>query len=327
MKIWVESVYPLSEENKSQMINKIMPDNKDRISNEELSRQLREQNTLIRKLSERVDLLERMIRPVQDSETETPPDKNIQTRGLNRSDFAPLVYGEKELSGISDSWDEILASINDGSYRTKYKLGNYKAVDVGGEGTIWMQIAAFDAEPLADGSGMAAITWIGMNRLWTLHRMNPKLAYKEEGIFKKQKLSVGTGSIGGWRESEMRRYLNNVIKPLMPEQIQSSIKTVIKYTRSNDKNGFIISNDKTEDDLWIPSAVEVYSADYWKISGDNNSVYYKALYSGASGRSLKIRWWTRSANYINSFTFINADGTSDNCEASEDHAVIIGFCT
>lgn len=84
---------------------------------------------------------------------------------------------------ITDSWEEILAAVDDGTYKTKYQVGDTKILDVGSEGSVCMQIAAFDADTLADGTGKAPITWISEQLLSTSHRMNPALAtnyaYKE----------------------------------------------------------------------------------------------------------------------------------------------------
>ena len=78
-----------------------------------------------------------------------------------------------EIAEITDSWEVILAAVADGTYKTKYSVGNYKALDLGSEGVVNMQIAAFDADPLADGSGNAAISWVSKELLKTNKRMNP----------------------------------------------------------------------------------------------------------------------------------------------------------
>lgn len=76
---------------------------------------------------------------------------------------------------IEDDWETIITNIENGSYREKYKLGNYKPLDLGDEGVINMQIAAFNKDTLADRSGTAATTWIAKELLATQHRMNPRL--------------------------------------------------------------------------------------------------------------------------------------------------------
>ncbi len=101
----------------------------------------------------------------------SPAPTNIQG---NTSCYA--VFGSPlEVKEITDSWTQILAAINDGSYKTKYKIGNYKPLDIGAEGTVNMQIAAKDAEPLADGSGNAPLSFVSMELLKTDKRMNPSL--------------------------------------------------------------------------------------------------------------------------------------------------------
>lgn len=77
-----------------------------------------------------------------------------------------------EVKEITDSWEEIIAACEDGSYATKYKIGNYKPLDLGSEGVVNMQIAGKDVDDLADGSGKAKISWISKELLKTRHRYN-----------------------------------------------------------------------------------------------------------------------------------------------------------
>ncbi len=101
----------------------------------------------------------------------SPAPTNIQG---NTSCYA--VFGSPlEVKEITDSWTQILVAINDGSYKTKYKIGNYKPLNLGSEGVVNMQIAAKDAEPLADGSGNAPLSFVSMELLTTSKRMNPSL--------------------------------------------------------------------------------------------------------------------------------------------------------
>ena len=123
------------------------------------------------------------------------------------------MLSDKELvvKEITDSWEEIIKSINNGTYRYKYQIGNYKPLSFGGLGTVNMQIAAFDADELSGGKGKARVTWISKEIL-TKYRMNLKTA------------------VGGWEYSEMRKFLEDEIRPLIPETVRSAIKTVKKYT-------------------------------------------------------------------------------------------------
>ena len=66
---------------------------------------------------------------------------------------------------LTDSWEDIFAAEEDGTYLTKYKLGDMKLLDLGPEGVLAMRIAAFDVDDKADGSGKAHITWVAMTPL------------------------------------------------------------------------------------------------------------------------------------------------------------------
>lgn len=67
-----------------------------------------------------------------------------------------------------------------------------------------MQIAGFDVDDKADGSGKAPITWIGRELLKNSRSTN---GYR-------------------WETSAVRTYLKNVIKPLIAENINRRILTV-----------------------------------------------------------------------------------------------------
>lgn len=139
---------------------------------------------------------------------QTPDTKTVQVIADHSSDI--LNDDKRQVRPIADGWDEILSSIRTVTYRKKYRIGNYKAIDLGREGVINMQIAGFDSEELSDGRGKASVTWISMNGLKTKMFMNP--AY-ERGV-------TGTGGIGGWKNSKMREYLNTEILSLLSPVIQ-----------------------------------------------------------------------------------------------------------
>lgn len=104
-----------------------------------------------------------------------PPPTNIQGNTSCYAQFgSPL-----EVAEITDSWDAILAAVADGTYATKYKIGNYKPLDLGAQGTVNMQIIAFNKDNLADGTGTAPITWLSKELLASSHRMNPERVGKK----------------------------------------------------------------------------------------------------------------------------------------------------
>lgn len=224
---------------------------------------------------------------------------------------------------ITDTWDGIIAAINDGSYKTKYSLGDTMSLDLGSEGFITVKIAAFDTDPRSDGAGNAEITWIAEQLLATSHRMNP--AY-QAGV-------EGTGNIGGWEKSEMRSYLQQTILPLVPSNVAAAIKPVKKYTRSKMASGDVIGGYETSDALWIPSITEAYN-----YERDTGAPYYSALFPDNASRKRAVigssnesMWWTRShpASDGNSISFsrVRTSGETDSGNAEYIHCVLIGFCT
>ncbi len=98
---------------------------------------------------------------------------------------------------ITDSWEEIFAAQRNGTYLVKYQVGDTKILDLGDEGRIAMQIAAFDADTLTDGSGKATISWISQQLLNTSRRFNPALV-----------TNYATYTPNGWVLDETSEYEN-----------------------------------------------------------------------------------------------------------------------
>lgn len=141
---------------------------------------------------------------------------------------------------LDDSWAEIVAAGEDGTYRERYHIGNIKELDLGEEGTITMKLVAMDADELAYDNGYAPMTWVAEDLLNTEQCMN-----LEDTIS------------GGWPASYMRDWLRDDILPLFPEEVRDSIKVVNKYSYDSEV-GTVCSPDS----LWIPSAREIFGEDY-----------------------------------------------------------------
>lgn len=216
-----------------------------------------------------------------------------------------------EVAEITDSWDTIIANIDNGTYASKYKIGNYKPLDLGTEGTINMQIVAMDADELASG-GYAPLTFIGMKLL-----KNP------------QKMNSTSTSVGGWESSALRGYLSDTILPLIPVSVRSRINRVNKTYYTYDTKSTLTSVDK----LWIPSAREMFGVnDVY----ESNGIIYQYVYKndesrrkdGATG-SYFNHYWLRSAlhNYPERFRAVVGEGTIDYYMAAvAELGVCLGFC-
>ena len=217
---------------------------------------------------------------------------------------------EDRASGpITDSWEEIIASGEDGTYIDKYRIGDTKELDLGDEGVIEMELVAFDADELADGSGKAHMTWIAKGLLISRHVMNAE--YSAEG---------------GWPASDMRDWLQSSILPLVPDPVRSEIKEVKKYSYSNTDSGTVSSEDR----IWIPSHREILGA---SDRYENRGPEYLEAFPDESSRTRKngedyYFWWLRSA-YASSesqFCSVYGNGNAYNNNAHYIGGVCVGFC-
>ena len=244
----------------------------------------------------------------------SPSNTNITA---DTSCYAQFV-DEDMYESISDTWSEIIANVSNGTYSTKYHIGDTKKIDLGIEGEVIMQIVGIDVDDLADNSGKAPITWISKQLLKTDRRMNPA----------KQSGTSGTGTLGGWEACEMRSYLINTIKPLLPSEVRNALKTVKKYSKIYNTSETAVNNVVSNDDIWIPSAYEVNFSDY-ETSG---VTYSTAFPDNANASRIKHKvgssaawWWLRSANTATSFGRVYYDGSHNYYDAYLSRGVAVGF--
>lgn len=222
----------------------------------------------------------------------------------NWSNYANIIhsiddYPITDYSTITDSWDTIIANINNGTYSTTYNIGDIKQIEVNGQ-DLYMELFAKDTDSLADGSGTAKTTW---------------LAYTSD-------LSHSFGDINdNWETSSLRTWLRETILPTINSTVVNSIKPVTKtyYDASTS------STLSTIDTIWIPSAGEFSSS-----TPESQSVKYPASTKNTiryNSNATKISWWLRSNGngsinyYINNNGYLvslNNKGTS--------MPVIFGFC-
>ena len=250
----------------------------------------------------------------------TPTPTNVSA---DMDCYGEWVDAEVVVEEITDSWDEIIAAINDGSYKTKYKLGNYKVIDgvyytsqsylQTDANKVVMQIVAKDADELADGSGKAAITWLSMGIFshssvgynWNTQSSQ---STKVDGVLV---YTEGTGTIGGWEKSVLRQGVKG-FKSLLPSNIQAAIKTVSKSTMitNTSAKGDCVT---TDEDVWLPSVREMFAdKGYTDVSQgvtldntfqENRGVTYSVMFcdddsrktAAAPGTTTK-KYWLRSAN-------------------------------
>lgn len=224
---------------------------------------------------------------------------------------------------ITDSWDTIIANIDNGTYATKYKVGNYKPLDLGTEGTINMQIVAMDADELASG-GTAPLTFVAIELLNTLKALKP------------------SASRIAWHSSNnpLRNFLINDVSALMPSNVMSRVQKVNKVSHWELNSTDYVSVET----LWIPSSREVisYKDEGIVIGGYESSgvkydkIYYDGDYYIANPSRIKKRrganetWYLRGTNNSSSSPNLAVDTEGrimNSGNAGVDtYGVCLGFC-
>lgn len=220
------------------------------------------------------------------------------------------------------TWDDVIAATKNGTYKN-FEIGAMKELDLGPEGIVHMQIVGIDVDDLADGSGKAPLTFISKELLATKHRMNPPRTPSSAPY------DEGTGAIGGWEKCEMRDYLKETVKPLIPENVRDAIKSVKKYSISFNAAGAKIVDAVTTDDVWIPSWRETFNDSRFETSGP---VYSEFFIDNNSRRKTRVEtstyelWALRTFDSALNYRVVNDSGAWANKAVKNDYGVALGFC-
>jgi hypothetical protein len=208
---------------------------------------------------------------------------------------------------ITDTWEEIFASEDDGTYITKYSIGDTKFAMIENI-PIRMQIAKFDGDDLSDGTGKAKITWVCES------------VSMQKKIFSPSKKE--------WAASELHQYLNGYLYSNIETVVRNRIKTVSKtYNRNNS-----ISNDN----IWLLSCREMGINGY-----ETSGVVYNELFTdnlskrkfvGILGQGIPVTYMLRSTYVYNSggygMTYITSTGQQSYNEYHKFYLhYAYGFCT
>ena len=135
---------------------------------------------------------------------------------------------------------------------------------------------------------------------------------------REQQFNSEKTNVGGWKDSELRTYVNGTIYNALPSDLQNVITTT-KVISSHGKTAGE-ENFETQDKLYLLNAQEVWSTndydtsvgtskqlDYYKNQGVTASSYAgaKKQYNGSNSY-----WWLRSAhsNSTNDFLYVNGSG-------------------
>lgn len=206
-----------------------------------------------------------------------PLPQNVTSNMTCNALFASETIERKQ---ITDSWDTVLANIDNGSYATKYKRGNYVTMDLGENGKYDMQIIGFNCDELP-GGGYAPITWLSRNIMPT------KMSFDS------------TSNTALWNESTLRAYLNSTVYSVLPDNIKSRVVDVKKTTY----NG-VLGTATSVDKLWIPD----YIYEMTTYGSGKNGIYYDVWNDG----DLDICFNNYDSSYCDSYWTRSNAATSTN---------------
>ena len=205
------------------------------------------------------------------------------------------------VSFTSDSWETIQKAVQTGN-ASKYNIGDTKKVNLGDLGTHTVRISNMSACTNGETSETACGFVVEFADIITTHRFN----------------STNT-NVGGWKDSEMRTYVNGTIYKALPSELQNVIISTKVISSHGSTSGE--TNFETQDKLYLLNAQEVWSTndydtsvgtskqlDYYKNQGVTASSYAGAIkqYNGSNW------WWLRSARSINTDAFLRV-GNDGGC--------------
>ncbi len=224
--------------------------------------------------------------------------------------------GVGSISFAEDTWETIAKNVKAGKTDT-YKVGNTKEVNLDNLGTYIVRIANKSA--------------------CTTETSETACGFVIEfaDIINLQKFNSTRTSVGGWKNSELRTYINDTLFNILPSELQNVIATtkVISGHGSTEASNF-----ETEDKLYLLSTKEIYGTkydydsiddetkqlDYYKNQGVTPNNYNKVIKKYNETAS---RWWLRSASSSNNYPFLCAgiNGSNDSDVATDSNGVSPAF--
>ena len=229
---------------------------------------------------------------------------------------------------LTDSWEEIFAAIDNGTYVEKYHRGHYKrmtmTIDSTTTKTVLMSIAAFGGDIQADGNP-APISWF----------MYSSYPYKALAWHN----STNSG-IYGWETCDLRKYLNETTINEIPVEVRNRIVSVKKsqiayngntssdiYRQQCNDKVWLISYDEDVNNDVIVDGIEVYN-NYNTTFTVNGTYWLRDKYRlgfGVSSETFKESFATTDAAYcyVNKSTY---DYSAVSGDATSKRNVYFGFC-
>lgn len=213
------------------------------------------------------------------------------------------------------SWTEIKEIAYAGLSKFWWSLGNEKTIVLSDGESITLQIVGFDHDRVSE-SGLETlpITFQMKNLMSSTYSMN----------------ATPTNS-GGYKNSDMRTYLNQTIYSKLPEDLKSLITPTCK---SQPVGSMSTVSETVTDKLWLASSLELNATlvrDRKIYEGRAYPIYQNAISRVKylkNGTGASSSWYTRtpSTDSPTSFRYISSTGERYDIGASNKHGVSFGFC-
>ena len=223
----------------------------------------------------------------------TVEDKEVEKTEIIRKTSTPI------------TWKEISEKIKAGKAKEFLSVGDIIPIKMKDGQTVNAVVAETETYTCVKDGDSPRVVFVIEDCLSERHAMNKTYTNK-----------------GGWRDSEMRKYLNTKIYNLLPDDLKEVIaeRTIIQNINSEK----LSSTDK----LWLLSMTEV-GRDYETDEGENRFSLFKDERSRVKQVNGETAWyWLRSPGATSDAAFCNV-GTSGEVEywhdAGGECGVAFGF--
>nr|DAU21319.1 MAG TPA: hypothetical protein [Caudoviricetes sp.] len=207
-----------------------------------------------------------------------------------------------------NTWDQIIAVCQKKIVPPTWKVGDQKAMTIGGTDYL--------------------IDIIGINHdTYTAGSVAPRTFQLHDCYVDKKAMNSSNTNVGGWESCSMRQTHLPAILALMPTEVKNSIREVNKLTSAGNQSATI---NTTADKLFLLSEIEIFGSVSDSMSGEGTQYdYYKT--GGSTVKKLNgsaSDWWERSPRASNFARFcrVISDGSAGSSNASFARGVAFGFC-
>lgn len=216
------------------------------------------------------------------------------------------------------SWNRIRQISEAGTARLYWDVDDKKTVTLSDNSILEFRIIGFNHDSLAsDDNIRAGITFATTRLMPTTRNMNPT-----------------NTAIGGWRDSEMRTWLQKDVFSMLPLDLQSEIKPVQKISRFATSglvfNASAIVNDTlflfAEIEIVATGAIEGGQYEYWRRVG--GEIYTSRIMTPINSAA-PTWWWLRTSRQIpmsSSFRNVGTSGRLGDNAANMNLGICFGFC-